>query len=106
MIKDGGATFRVLKGEEQGLSTLLPIKLLFPHKNNTETGGLRVSGIVKTHMIKLQKKFKIQVKETNSRKVRVGYCCPSYQAHGPAASIRDYLCTETRGPGQSPVVGA
>lgn len=103
MVKDSGATFRVLKGEEQGLQPSC-----YSHTKTmvlTDTGGLRVSGIVKTHMIKLQKKFKNQVKETNSRKVRAGYCCPSYQAHGPAARIRGYLCTETRGPGQSPVLG-
>lgn len=38
-----------------------------------------MSGVVKTHKRKFQK-LNIQVKESNSRKVRVGHCCPSYLA--------------------------
>lgn len=54
---------------------------------------------------KLQKKLNIQVKETNSRKVRVGHRCPSYPAHSPGPQTESSLCTETRGLSPSPVLG-
>lgn len=44
-----------------------------------------MSGAVKTHKRNFQKKLNIQVKESNSRNVRVGHCCPSYLA--PESSI-------------------
>lgn len=65
-----------------------------PHKDR---GGLRVRGRVKVHRRKLQKQFKIQVKETNSRKLRIGLCSLSYPAEGPEPSIRGHLHTEARG---------
>lgn len=44
---------------------------------------------------KLQKKLNIQVKESNSRKVRVGHCCPSYLA--PESSI-GAICAQRQEP--------
>lgn len=59
---------------------------------------------MKVHTRKLQK-VNIQVKETNSKKVRIDHCGPFYPARGPEPSTRGYLGTETRGLGQAPVPG-
>lgn len=65
MAKDRGATWRVLKGEEQDLRTT-PSQAVFPIQRQLfapDTGGLRVSGTVKMRMRKLQKKLNIQSKK-------------------------------------------
>lgn len=61
-----------------------------------------MSGVVKMRKRKLQKKLNIQVKESNSRKVRVGHCCPSYLA--PESSI-GAICARDKSLGQWPVPG-
>lgn len=78
MIKDSGATLESLEGRGARPKNSTPHQIVIPAQRQLftfDTGGLRVRGIVKIHMRKLQKKLNILLKETNSRKVRVGHCC-------------------------------
>lgn len=99
MIRDTEATFGESGGERSMTQGSAPNQVYVRalHKGNRSHLTREAPGeaeMVQAHRRKLHKQLNIPVKETDSRKVRVGLCSPSYPAQGPEPSIRGHLCPE------------